>query len=167
MALTVVYAVSGIAVNHMHQWNPNYKFERVEQRLEPIPVTDRETMVAQAVERLGLAQLPTESFRPAPQTLQLFYDGWSVEVDAAAGIAVIERPRDRILLRDFNFLHLNHAKGLWTLVADLYAGLLLLLAITGMFVLKGRKGLAGRGKWWVAAGLVVPAAFVVVLRYLG
>lgn len=166
MALTVIYAVSGIAVNHVHDWNPSYKFERVERRLEPIPVSDRETMVDLAVERLGLAELPRESFRPDPATLQLFYDGWSVEVDAVGGTALIERPRDRILLRDFNFLHLNHPKGLWTFVADVYAGLLLLLALTGMFVLKGRKGLAGRGKWWVAAGLVLPIVFLLVLRYM-
>ena len=32
--LTIVYAVSGIAVNHINDWNPNYTFERVEQRFE-------------------------------------------------------------------------------------------------------------------------------------
>jgi hypothetical protein len=35
-----------------------------------------------------------------------------------------------------------------------------------MFVLKGKKGLAGRGKWFVLAGLAVPVAFLIVLRYL-
>jgi hypothetical protein len=166
VALTVIYAVSGIAVNHIQDWNPNYKFETVELGFEPIPVSDRATMVAQAVRRLELPQPPHESFRPDPQTLLLFYEGWSVEVHAAEGRALIERPRDRFLLRDFNFLHLNHAKGLWTFVADAYAALLLLLAVTGMFVLKGKKGLGGRGKWWVLAGLLLPLAFLVVLRYL-
>jgi hypothetical protein len=166
VALTIIYAVSGIAVNHIHHWNPNYKFEQVERSFEPIPVSDRETMVAQAVSRLELPGPPRESFRPDPGTLQLFYEGWSVEVHAEEGLAVIERPRDRFLLRDFNFLHLNHAKGLWTWFADAYAALLLLLAVTGMFVLKGKKGLSGRGKWWVLAGLLLPLAFLIVLRYL-
>ena len=167
VALTVIYAVSGIAVNHMHDWNPNYRFEREERAIDPIAVSDRATMVAQAVEALDLPGPPRESFRPAPDQLQLFYEGWSVEVDATQGLAVVERPRDRFLLRDFNFLHLNHPKGLWTWVADLYAALLLLLAVTGMFVLKGKKGLTGRGKWFVLAGLVVPFAFLIFLRYLG
>jgi hypothetical protein len=166
VALTVIYAVSGIAVNHMHHWNPNYKFEQVERSFEPIPVSDRETMVAQAVARLELPEPPRESFRSDPATLQLFYEGWSVEVHAEEGLAVIERPRERFLLRDFNFLHLNHPKGLWTWFADAYAALLLLLAVTGMFVLKGKKGLGGRGKWWVLAGLLLPLAFLIVLRYL-
>jgi hypothetical protein len=71
-----------------------------------------------------------------------------------------------VVLRDANYLHLNHPKGLWTYVADAYAALLLLLAVTGMFVLRGKKGLAGRGKWFVLAGLALPVAFLIVLRYL-
>ena len=165
-ALTIIYAISGIAVNHLHHWNPNYEIERVEQRFEPIPVSDRETMIALAVERLALPAPPREKFRPSPEVLQLFYDGWSVEVLATEGRAVTECPRDRPLLRDFNYLHLNHPKGLWTWVADIYAALLLLLAVTGMFVLKGRKGLTGRGKWFVLAGLALPVAFLIFLRYL-
>lgn len=167
VALTIIYAVSGIAVNHIHQWNPNYKIERVERRIEPIPAGDRAAMVAAAVERLGLKEAPKESFRPNPTTLQLFYDGWSVEIDTTAGKAIVERPRDRLFLRDFNFLHLNHPKGIWTLVADLYAASLFLLAVTGVFMLRGRKGIGGRGKWLVAAGLAVPLLFVLLLRYLG
>jgi hypothetical protein len=165
VALTVIYAVSGIAVNHFHDWNPNYKIERVERTFEPIPVSDRPTMVARAVERLDLPE-PDESFRPSPEIVQLFYDGWSVEVRAVEGVAVVDRPRDRFLLRDFNFLHLNHPKGVWTLVADAYAAVLLLVTVTGVFVLKGKKGLAGRGKWFVLAGLIVPVVFLLVLRYL-
>jgi hypothetical protein len=165
VALTVIYAISGIAVNHIGDWNPNYKIERIEKTFEPIPVSDRESMVALAVERLELPGLPQDSFRPAPETLQLFYDGWSVEVQAVEGTAVIERPRGRPLLREANDLHLNRPKGLWTWVADVYAGLLLLLAVTGLFVLKGKKGLSGRGKWFVLAGLVLPVVFLVVYRY--
>ena len=47
-----------------------------------------------------------------------------------------------------------------------FGTVLLLLAVTGMFVLKGKKGLTGRGKWFVLAGLAVPVAFLIVLRYL-
>lgn len=164
VALTVVYAISGIAVNHMHDWNPNYKIDRAERTFDPIPVGDKPTMVARAVEQLGLPE-PDKTFRPSPEILQLFYDGWSVEVRAVEGVAVVERPRDRFLLRDFNYLHLNHPKGVWTFAADAYATLLLFVTVTGVFVLKGKKGLAGRGKWFVLAGLVVPLVFLLVLRY--
>ena len=157
VALTIVYAVSGIAVNHIHDWNPNYTIEQVEQVIEPIPMSDRSTMVALAVERLDLPGPPSESFRPSPKTLQLFYDGWSVEVDVVSGVALVERPRSRVLLREFNDLHLNHLRGVWTWVADIFGGLLILLAVTGTLMLKGKKGFAGRGKWFVLAGSPRPA----------
>ncbi len=166
VALTIIYAISGIAVNHTHHWNPNYKIERITKTFEPVPVSDRETMVAQLVLRLELPGPPRSSFRSAPHLVDLFYEGWSVRADASAGRAEIERPKDRFLIRDMNFLHLNHPKGLWTYFADAYAILLLTLAITGMFVLKGKTGLAGRGKWFVLAGFVVPVVFVFLLRYL-
>lgn len=166
VALTVIYAISGIAVNHVHHWNPNYKIVRSVETFDPLPVTDRETMAAALIENLKLPGAPKSSFRSAPHEIELFYDGWSVKADVLKGEALVERPRDRFFLRDANFLHLNHPKGLWTWFADIYAVLLLLLAITGMFVLKGQKGLSGRGKWFVLAGLVVPVVFLVVLRYV-
>ncbi len=165
-ALTLVYAISGIAVNHTADWNPSYKIERVEQRFDPIPVGERDVMVAALVARLELPGPPMSTFRSEPHKVQLFYDGWSVEADAAAGIAIVERPRDRVLFRDVNYLHLNHPKGIWTWVADAYAVLLGFLAISGFFILKGRNGFAGRGKWFAVAGALVPVVFVVVLRYM-
>jgi hypothetical protein len=96
----------------------------------------------------------------------MFYDGWSVTADVTAGTAVVERTRKRLVLFDANFLHLNRPRGLWTWVADAYAGLLAVLAVSGVFMIKGRNGLAGRGKWWVMAGLAVPLGFLLVLRWL-
>lgn len=165
-ALTLVYAISGVAVNHVQDWNPNYRIEKVEQTFEPVPVGTRDEMVAALVERLGLPGPPVSSFRSEPHKVDLFYDGWSVQADATAGVAIVEKPRDRFILRDLNFLHLNHPKGLWTWFADAYAILLSVLAVTGLFILRGRNGLAGRGKWFATAGLLVPIVFLIVLRYV-
>jgi hypothetical protein len=166
VALTIVYAISGIAVNHIQDWNPNYRFVREERRFPPVPLGSREEMVANLVERLALPGPPKDAYRSRPDQIELFYDGWSVKADATAGTAVIERPKERPVLFDANFLHLNRPGGLWTWIADLYAALLALLAVTGMFVLAGPKGLAGRGKWWVLAGLAVPVGFLLALRWL-
>jgi hypothetical protein len=165
-ALTVVYAVSGVAVNHTHEWNPSYKVERVERTFQPVPVGEREEMVTALVARLDLPR-PVSSFRSAPHLVDLFYDGWNVKADAFAGTATIERPRERPFLRDANFLHLNHPKGIWTWMADLYAVALGFLAVSGLFILRGKTGLAGRGKWFLLAGVVLPLAYLVAVRYLG
>ena len=163
--LTLVYAVSGVAVNHREDWNPSWKVEVEKRSFAPVPVEDRETMTAALVERLALPGPPRSSFRSAPHLVELFYEGWSVKADATAGTATIERPRGRRVLREVNFLHLNEPKGLWTWVADLYAVVLALLAVTGLFVLKGRNGLAGRGKWLAGAGVAIPLLALALLLW--
>lgn len=164
-ALTIVYAISGIAVNHTHHWNPNYDLNREHVSFEPIPVGGKQEMVDALVAVLDLPGQPKSSFRPAPEVVQLYYDGWHVRAEAAAGTAMIERPSERFLLRDTNYLHLNHPKGLWTYVADLYALALGFLGVSGLFILRGKQGLAGRGKWFLLAGFVIPLLFV-LLRYV-
>ncbi len=163
--LTIVYAVSGVAVNHRHQWNPSWKIATETRAFAPVPVSDRETMTAALVERLALPGPPRSSFRSAPHLVELFYEGWSVKADATAGTATIERPRGRAGLREANFLHLNEPKGLWTWVADAYAVVLALLAVTGLFVLKGKNGLAGRGKWLAGVGVVIPLLALLLLLW--
>jgi hypothetical protein len=59
-----------------------------------------------------------------------------------------------------NWLHLNRGKSAWTFIADAYAILLLGLAISGMFMLPGRRGLRGRGAVLVALGVSIPVLYV-------
>jgi hypothetical protein len=40
--------------------------------------------------------------------------------------------------------------------SDVYAAALALLAVTGLFVLKGKQGIKGRGAWLTASGVIVP-----------
>ncbi len=159
VALTLIYAISGIAVNHVHQWNPNYTFERTSERFEPLEITDKATITAQLVDALELPGPPKDAFRRTPEKIELFYDGWSVQADIAAGTATLDRPEERPILGPMNYLHLNKPKGLWTWLADLYAVSLILLVVTGAIMRKGSKGMFGRGKWFIAAGLVVPIVF--------
>ena len=46
IGLTLVYAISGVAVNHISQWNPSYRVERIETNIGPVSgnPTDAETI---------------------------------------------------------------------------------------------------------------------------
>ena len=59
-----------------------------------------------------------------------------------------------------NLLHYNNLKKFYTWFSDLYAVGLIILAITGMFVLRGKNGILGRGAWLAAIGIIVPALFI-------
>ncbi len=154
--LTIVYAVSGIAVNHIDAWNPNFRQERVRRAIAPLdPAADLPVLVETARARLGL-EAPKGAHQPDAETLTLFYPGRQVSVDLPTGQVLDEALRPRPVLRAFNQLHLNHLKKGWTWLADLYAVALLGLVATGLFMLPGRKGLTGRGAWLTALGIVVP-----------
>ena len=159
VGLTLAYGVSGLAVNHRADWNPNYAVERTTQQIAPIAAPDRDTAVAEALRQLQLTEQPRNAFRPEPETLQLFFEQRTYSIDLPTGAVVIEANRARPVLYQFNQLHLNTPKGLWTVIADIYAIALVGLAITGMFVLKGRTGIAGRGAWLVGLGILIPLLY--------
>jgi hypothetical protein len=38
---------------------------------------------------------------------------------------------------------------------------LILLAVTGLFILGGKNGISGRGAWLTALGIIIPALFLI------
>jgi len=164
VALTIAYAISGIAVNHIADWNPNYRVTKTFTTVAPIAATDANVIVTTAMERLQLTDAPRSSFQPDSNTVQLFYKGTTYHVDLPTGKVMVEATRSRPVLFEMNQLHLNHSKRAWTWIADLYAMALLLLAITGLFVLKGKNGITRRGAWLTAAGFLPIVYWLVFLR---
>ena len=53
-ALTLAYSLSGLAVNHIDDWNPNFSFENVEIDVGPLPTGSYDAMQAHVVERLEI-----------------------------------------------------------------------------------------------------------------
>lgn len=159
VALTIIYGISGLAINHIADWNPNYRIEKELRTVTPIRTTDRDSIIAEAISKLNLAEQPKSTFRPDPETLQLFYDKKTYSVDLPTGNVLMETTRPRRVLFEMNQLHVNAPKRLWTIIADLFAVALIMMAITGLFMLKGPTGITGRGKWFVAAGVLVPLLY--------
>lgn len=112
--------------------------------------------------QLILTDSQRSTFKPAPGKLQLFFENKNVTVDFTTWQAEMEVINSRSVFRETNFLHLNVPKKVWTYVADVYAASLIFLAITGMFMIKGKKGIKGRGKWLIAFGLVIPLVFLFI-----
>lgn len=161
VGLTLVYAVSGVAVNHVGDFNPSYSTVQEDLTFAPFTEPDRAVEARTLIDRLGLPE-PVDSFRPSPGKVLLLYDGWKVEAEPGAGKATSIRLDPRPILYSLNRLHLNHLKGAWTWFADFYAVLLVFMAISGMLVLRGRTGLSGRGKWFVLAGFLFPIAALIL-----
>jgi hypothetical protein len=160
--LTVIYAISGIAVNHIEDWNPNYVI-RVDQRsvgeLEP---QDNAALSAEVLRRLEIDEQPESVVRMSPDQLKIFLHQRTLTVSLPSGEVADEHARRRFAFFEVNYLHLNHGKGFWTWFADLYAVGLVVLACTGIFIITGKKGLGGRGRWLLIAGLLIPVIYLVL-----
>ena len=166
VALVIVYGVSGLAVNHIADWNPNYIQQKEIVSIESIVSEEKDTIVALAIKRLQLSAPPENYFRPDPETAQLFYSGKTYSIDLPTGTVLIEETRRRMVLFEMNQLHLNAPKGIWTYIADLFALSLIFMGISGLFILKGKTGLWGRGKWFVLAGTALPLGYWIWFQYL-
>ncbi len=161
VGLTFVYALSGLAVNHIASWDPNFQsYERVHELGGPLPAGD-EAAAARVLAALGVKGKPQDVYRAAADRLEITLDRRSLHVDTRSGRVIDEGQKPRLVLRAANWLHLNRGKKAWSYIADGYAVFLLFLATSGIFMLPGRRGILGRGGLLVALGAAVPILYVV------
>ena len=165
VALTIAYALSGLAVNHIDDWNPNYKFASSSFDLGPIPDGPLDARAAHVVATLGIDRAIVRGhFQETEHELRVFMvEGQEARLDLRTGKGTLKTLSTRPVLFEVNALHLNNLKGVWTYVADVFAVALMFLAITGMTMMKGNRGLAGRGKYCVGAGLLIPLGFILYM----
>ena len=160
IGLTFIYAMSGLAVNHIADWEPNFRqVTRVHQVSLPLPAEDA-ALADRVRASLGLAEPLREVFRTDEHDVEMVFDRRTLRVDTQTGRVVEDAQEARFFLRVANWLHLNRGKKAWTLIADGYAVFLLLLSITGLCMFPGRKGILGRAGLIAVAGALVPVLYV-------
>lgn len=164
VGLTLVYAISGIAVNHAHHWDANYTRTLVQETIEPPGTGPTLEIQPLVLERLGIDGPVKGIWRASEDVLQVFVEGGQYDVNLTSGAVTAHGFAKRPLLFDFNFMHLNSGKAPWTGIADVYAGILIVLAMTGPWLIAGSKGLKGRGGVLMALGIALPVAYAVVSR---
>jgi hypothetical protein len=165
VGLTFVYALSGLAVNHIGQadWDPNFtQIERDHQIKLPGDTSDDAATATAILGALNIVAAPNDVYRPEDGKLEITLSDRTLHADLGTGAIREEGQKARWFLRAANWLHLNRGKQAWTYVADGYAVFLLFLATSGMFMIAGRKGLLGRGAVFVTLGALVPIVYVVL-----
>ncbi|MGD0676611.1 MAG: PepSY-associated TM helix domain-containing protein [Polyangiaceae bacterium] len=160
VGLTFVYAASGLAVNHVADWDPNFRNTRTTHDLGAALPDDDNAARQVILEKLGIREVPKEVYREGDE-VEVLFEHRTLHVTVATGHVVDEGQRPRFFLRAANWLHLNRGKKAWKYFADSYAIGLLFLASSGMFMLAGKKGLLGRGIFFVGAGVALPILYLV------
>jgi uncharacterized protein len=165
VGLTLIYALSGLAVNHLADWDPNFEnYEREFAVNATLPLDDDEEAARIVQEQAGITDEPVDVYRVTDDLLEVTFDDRTLHVTLGSGKVFEEGQEPRFFLRAANWLHLNRGKKAWTWFADGYAVVLVFLATSGMFMIPGRKGLVGRGAVLVGLGVAIPLLY---LSYVG
>ncbi len=86
-------------------------------------------------------------------------------MDLATREGVYEKISRRPVFYHSNLLHRNSIGG-WKWASDVFAVLLITISITGIFILRGRNGISGRGKWLIGSGALLPLVVLVLNEVL-
>jgi hypothetical protein len=161
IGFTVIYAVSGIAQNHIEDWGEvSYKsYEKTIQIPAVAADAPDDVAIKSVADAAGLGT-PTGAFRAGDEVRLEYANG--AKVTAIGTDVTIQGRERRAFIGAANWLHTARNKHGWKYVADAYALLLLYLAISGIFMIKGRLGLKWRGAVLISMGVAVPVTAVLM-----
>lgn len=159
----IVYAISGIALNHKDTFNTNYSISKKEFTLtHSLPPQDDVTKesIMPVLKELGEEKNYTKHYFPQQGQMKVFLKGGSnLYVDLTSGKAVYESVTKRPFLSAVSRLHYNPGKW-WTIFSDVFCVSLLVIVLTGFLIVKGKKGLWGIGGIELLAGILIPLIFL-------
>ena len=76
------------------------------------------------------------------------------------GIAEMELLEKRPVFYQINKLHIAGTKRIWVWISDIMSVLLIFVAVSGLFLVKGKNSILGRGLWYTLLGFVIPGIFL-------
>lgn len=165
-ALIIIYCISGIALNHVDDWNADFILTKETLTLDT--TYDRSQMNADQIKKFG-AMIGKDTYKvfdfPTYDQVKIYYDNASLHVYLHDKKAIYEQVTKRPIFYQVNVLHRNSLKG-WKWASDIFAFLLIVITVTGLFVLKGKHGITGRGKWLIAAGIIPPTIALIIQALL-
>lgn len=159
-----IYAISGLLLNHKKDFNADYSIRQEKIQISgnfPKPPADfTKDYVLTLLQPLDEAQNYTKHYFPNEQQMKVFIKGGSsLVVNMENGQALYESVKKRPVFSALNRLHYNPGQW-WTIFSDIFAVSLILITVSGMIMMKGPKGLWGRGGIELLAGIVIPLAFI-------
>jgi hypothetical protein len=155
---SIIYGLSGIALNHLRDWNPNYRVTRETVStgisLKKSPVIKEN--ILNFLDEINARRDYKSHYYPEPRYLKIFLEGGSsVVMNVETGQGAAEYLKKRPVFYHVNYLHYN-PNNWWKWFSDIFSGALIFLALSSIFMVRGKKGAWGRGGVYIALGIVIP-----------
>jgi len=161
--MTLIYCISGIAINHLKDWNPNYVIT-VEEYDIRMPEDVDKTSLKALLKTNDIENRYLNHYYPEEGYLKVFLKDGTFTIDMEDETGLLEITRRRKFFKPMNYLHYNPIK-YWTWYSDIFSGALILLAITGLFIARGTKGISKRGAWLTVFGILIPLIFLFMFYF--
>lgn len=161
VGITFIYTVSGIALNHRTDWNPHYSLVSEDVTLpvsEQLEYTKDE--INSILKNFKYDAVYRKHYITKNDEIKIFVAEGTVMYNPKQGKAELEILKKRPFFFQINKIHLAQTGQLWIWISDAMSVFLLFVAISGMFLLKGKFGLKGRGLWLTTLGVVIPLAII-------
>ena len=158
VGICLVYAISGILLNHLDGKDPAYKVESSTLQFgENLSIQDVEVLWNDKKDIPKLNKVvPIDATH-----YRLLFSGGTGVYDSKLGTVDYEKYTKRKFVYWINKLHYNKVKG-WSVMADFFAISLIFFAISGLFIVSKKNGVLGRGKYYLILGLLVPILYVLI-----
>ncbi|MBN8695563.1 MAG: PepSY-associated TM helix domain-containing protein [Bacteroidetes bacterium] len=163
--LILIYCISGIALNHVDDWNADFILTKKE-----VSITEKysKSQISDPIIRKLGELVQEEDYKvfdfPTHDQVKIYYNNASLHVYLDKNKAIYEQVSKRPFFYQTNVIHRNSLKG-WKWASDIFAVLLIVITITGLFILKGKHGITGRGKWLIAAGFLPPIIAIIIQAF--
>lgn len=162
MGMLIIYVVSGIALNHRKDWNPDH---RVVSEVIQVQQDSIRNYTSQEIEALlnafDYVPIYRKHFLSSQQVIKVFVENGMVVYDPIMGSAEMELLIKRPLFYPINKLHMAATSKAWIWVSDILSVILLFVGLSGLFLLKGKYGITGRGLWLTLFGFAIPLYFLI------
>lgn len=166
VGVILVYAISGITMNHLKDFNPQFMISVENYTAEgsyPHPHNFDKQQIVSLLERVDEQDNYTKHFYPNSSTMKVFLkSGSSFVLNTQTGEVNYEGLKKRPFFSQLSFLHYNPGKW-WTYFSDIFAISLILICLTGLFINKGKRGLIGVGGIELIIGITIPILFLLLM----
>lgn len=166
VGVVLIYAISGITMNHLKDFNPQYVIsvkDYVDGGKYPHMHNFTKNEVLDLLKEVDESDNYTKHYYPNKSTMKVFLkNGSSFTLNTQTGDVKYESLQKRPFFSQLSFLHYNPGSW-WTIFSDIFAVCLIIICLTGIFITKGKYGLKGIGGIELIAGLLIPILFLIFL----
>ena len=159
VGVCLIYGISGYLLNHIQSGENDPAYTTTEETLTIEKNLSHDELSVVWKDK-GLPEIK-KIMKIDDDHSRLMLNGGIGVYNSATGVVDYELHKKNAFIFWINKFHYNKVKG-WSPVADVTAFSLIFLAISGIFLVKGKRGIAGTGKWYLLAGIIIPILYILL-----